>query len=183
MQIPRGLTSARDDNKKIDVTAFFEVFALGCGVPKHVSAFEAPQNCACHHERAQRARDLHLLCQHNASSGGICIEKRTQVLGLHHGHRSKTLYAGITDDMFRRALEHKNGTIEGFTKRYHINRLVYFEVFKYVTNAIRREKQIKGWDRAKRLALIESMNPTWVDLAEGWGEAIEPLNADPSLRS
>ncbi len=94
--------------------------------------------------------------------------------------RSKTLYAGITDDMYRRALEHKSGTIEGFTKRYHINRLVYFEVFKYVNNAIRREKQIKGWDRAKRLALIESMNPTWVDLAEGWGEPIKPLNADPS---
>ena len=97
--------------------------------------------------------------------------------------RSKTLYAGITDDMYRRALEHKSGTIEGFTKRYRINRLVYFEVFKYVNNAIRREKQIKGWDRAKRLALIESMNPTWLDLAEGWGEPIRPLNADPSLRS
>ena len=97
--------------------------------------------------------------------------------------RSKTLYTGVTDDMFRRALEHKSGTIKGFTKRYHVNRLVYYETFKYVNNAIRREKQIKGWDRAKRLALIESMNPTWVDLAEGWGEAIKPLNADPSLRS
>jgi putative endonuclease len=94
--------------------------------------------------------------------------------------RSKTLYTGITDDIYRRALQHKRGAIEGFTKRYHIKRLVYYETFKYVDNAIRREKQIKGWDRAKRLALIESMNPTWLDLAEGWGEPIEPLNADPS---
>jgi len=97
--------------------------------------------------------------------------------------RSRTLYTGITDNIYRRALQHKSGTIEGFTKRYHINRLVYFETFKYVNNAIRREKQIKSWDRAKRLALIESMNPTWLDLAEGWGEPIQPLNADPSLRS
>jgi putative endonuclease len=94
------------------------------------------------------------------------------------GSRSKTLYAGVTDDIYPRALEHKSGTIEGFTKRYRINRLVYFEVFRYVNNAIRREKQIKGWDRAKRLALIESMNPTWVDLAEGWGQiprSLRPL--------
>ena len=98
-------------------------------------------------------------------------------------NRSRTLYTGITDNIYRRALQHKSGTIEGFTKRYHINRLVYFETFKYVNNAIRREKQIKSWDRAKRLALIESMNPTWLDLAEGWGETIQPLNANPSLRS
>jgi len=84
--------------------------------------------------------------------------------------RSLTLYTGITDNMFRRALEHKTGKIEGFTKRYNISRLVYYEEFKYVTNAIAREKQVKAWTRAKRITLIKSMNPTWQDLAEGWGE-------------
>lgn len=87
--------------------------------------------------------------------------------------RSLNLYTGITDDIFRRALEHKSGEIEGFTKRYNISRLVYYETFKYVNNAIAREKQIKAWTRAKRIALIKSQNPTWQDLSEGWGEKIE----------
>ena len=87
--------------------------------------------------------------------------------------RSLTLYTGITDDVCRRALEHKAGVFDGFTKSYKINRLVYCEVFKYVNNAIAREKEIKAWTRAKRLALIKSVNPTWQDLAEGWGEKIE----------
>ena len=84
--------------------------------------------------------------------------------------RSLTLYAGVTNSIFRRALQHKRGEIVGFTKRYHINRLVYYETFHQVGNAIAREKQIKSWTRAKRLALIQSKNPTWRDLAEGWGE-------------
>jgi len=87
--------------------------------------------------------------------------------------RSLTLYTGITDDVCRRALEHKAGVFEGFTKHYNIDRLVYYEVFKYVNSAIAREKQIKAWTRAKRLALIKSINPTWQDLAEGWGKKIE----------
>ena len=87
--------------------------------------------------------------------------------------RSLTLYTGVTDNIFRRALEHKRGVMEGFTKRYNINRLVYYETFKYINNAIAREKQIKAWTRAKRLALIKGLNPTWQDLAEGWGEKVE----------
>jgi putative endonuclease len=84
--------------------------------------------------------------------------------------RSRTLYTGVTGDLCYRALQHKRGEVEGFTKRYHINRLVYYEVFKYVNSAIAREKEIKAWTRAKRLALIRSDNPTWQDLADGWGE-------------
>jgi putative endonuclease len=84
--------------------------------------------------------------------------------------RSLTLYTGVTGDIYHRALQHKAGEIEGFTKKYHISRLVYYETFKYVNNAIAREKQIKAWTRAKRLALIKTVNPTWQDLAEGWGE-------------
>jgi putative endonuclease len=87
--------------------------------------------------------------------------------------RSLNLYTGVTDDVFRRALEHKSGTIEGFTKRYNINRLVYYETFRYINNAIAREKQIKAWTRAKRIALIKSINPAWQDLAEDWGERVE----------
>ena len=90
--------------------------------------------------------------------------------------RSLNLYTGITDNIFRRMVEHKSAAILGFTQRYHINRLVYlvyYESFRYVNNAIAREKQIKAWTRAKRLAPIKTLNPTWQDLGEGWGEKIE----------
>ena len=95
--------------------------------------------------------------------------------------KSRRLYTGITNDIYHRALEHKSGETDGFTKRYRINRLVYYEVFKYVGNAIAREKEIKGWDRAKRVALIERDNPTWEDLAEDWGKEV-PIDFDPRRR-
>jgi putative endonuclease len=87
--------------------------------------------------------------------------------------RSLNLYTGITNSIYRRALQHKRGEIDGFTKRYKINRLVYYEIFHQVGNAIAREKQIKSWTRVKRIALIKTKNPTWQDLAEGWGEKFE----------
>jgi predicted GIY-YIG superfamily endonuclease len=62
-------------------------------------------------------------------------------------------------------LQHKTGQMQGFTKRYKVHRLVYFETYKYITNAIEREKEIKAWRREKRVALIESLNPPWEDLA------------------
>ncbi len=65
--------------------------------------------------------------------------------------------------------EHKSGEFEGFASEYHCNRLVYWESFDYVQKAIGREKQLKGWRRAKKIALIEAMNPRWEDLAEKWG--------------
>ncbi len=83
--------------------------------------------------------------------------------------RSLNLYTGITNSIYRRASQHECGEIDGFTKRYNINRLVYYEIFHQVGNAIAREKQIKSWTRAKRIALIRARNPTWQDLAEGWG--------------
>ena len=104
--------------------------------------------------------------------------------------KSRRIYTGMTNDIQRRVTEHKSGEVEGFTQPYRINRLVYYERFRYVGNAIDREKQIKGLDRAKRVAMIESMNPTWDDLSEDWGKPIEPLKllagqrkADASLRS
>jgi putative endonuclease len=87
--------------------------------------------------------------------------------------RSLTIYTGMTGDLTRRVLQHKAGAIDGFTKQYRINRLVYFEVFKYVNSAIAREKQIKAWTRAKRLDLIKAENPTWQDLAEHWGQPVK----------
>jgi putative endonuclease len=87
--------------------------------------------------------------------------------------RSLNLYTGVTSSIYHRALQHKSGEIDGFTKKYKINRLVYYEMFEHIGNAIAREKQIKAWTRAKRLALIKAMNPTWQDLAEGWGAKAE----------
>lgn len=74
------------------------------------------------------------------------------------------LYTGITNDLKRRIYEHKEKLIEGFTKKYNITKLVYYEIFKDVENAILREKQIKGGSRAKKLKLIEGMNTEWRDL-------------------
>jgi putative endonuclease len=81
---------------------------------------------------------------------------------------SRRLYTGVTNNLLRRTVEHKEGRIPGFTQQYRINRLVYYEFFQYVRPAIAREKQIKGWSRSKKVALIESMNPAWADLSEEW---------------
>ena len=80
-------------------------------------------------------------------------------------NRSKTLYTGITNNLERRVHEHKRKSIAGFTSKYNITRLVYYEETTDVLSAISREKMIKGWVRAKKLALIESVNPTWQDLS------------------
>ena len=82
-------------------------------------------------------------------------------------NKSKNLYTGVSNNLTRRIYEHKNKLIEGFTKKYNIDKLVYFELFNNVGDAIRREKQIKGWLRKKKIALIESINPEWKDLSEG----------------
>ena len=81
--------------------------------------------------------------------------------------RSGVLYTGVTNDLRRRVWEHKQKLIGGFTKRYNITRLVYYEETPDVKAAIAREKQIKGWLRKKKIALIESLNPGWKDLSEG----------------
>ena len=82
--------------------------------------------------------------------------------------KSRVLYTGITDDIYRRTWEHKNDVNRGFTRDYRVHRLVYYETFKYVNNAIAREKIIKGWPRRKKIALIEAENPTWEDLSAAW---------------
>ncbi len=99
---------------------------------------------------------------------------------------SRMLYTGMTNDLFRRVSEHKAGCTPGFTRAYRLHRLVYFEYFRSVHSAIAREKQIKGWLRKKKIALIEKDNATWADLAGGWygGAHDHPKGkAYPSLRS
>jgi putative endonuclease len=82
--------------------------------------------------------------------------------------RSRTPYTGVTTNLERRVAEHKRHFVPGFTSRYRIERLVYFEIWGRITDAIHRETQIKGWLRSKKIALIESKNPTRADLAAGW---------------
>ena len=82
--------------------------------------------------------------------------------------RSRVIYTGITNALRKRVWQHKSGEMEGFTKQFHCERLVYFETFQDVRSAIGREKQIKAFRREKKVALIEAQNPTWEDLAAGW---------------
>jgi putative endonuclease len=93
-----------------------------------------------------------------------------------------TLYIGVTSDLTRRVYEHRHKLVDGFTKRYNVSKLVYYESTSDVRSAIKREKQIKGWLRSKKVALVESLNPQWKDLADWAGQ--EPTTSpDPSLRS
>ena len=92
--------------------------------------------------------------------------------------RSGTLYIGVTNDLARRINEHKQGLVPGFTSKYRIHHLAYVEEFNRADEAIAREKQLKGWVRRKKIALIESANPQWADLSAAWVE-----RQDRSLRS
>jgi methylglutaconyl-CoA hydratase len=89
--------------------------------------------------------------------------------------KSRVLYTGITDNIYRRMWEHENDVHPGFTRHYKVHRLVYYETFKYVNNAIAREKSIKGWLRQKKIALIAAENPTWEDLSELWFDGKQVL--------
>ncbi|MEK7291371.1 MAG: GIY-YIG nuclease family protein [Planctomycetota bacterium] len=85
-------------------------------------------------------------------------------------NKSKTLYTGVTNNLVRRVYEHKQKIVQGFTCKYNINKLVYYEMTPDIKSAITREKQIKGWLRSKKIALIESLNPEWKDLSVEWYE-------------
>lgn len=81
-------------------------------------------------------------------------------------HKLNVLYTGVTNNLIRRVYEHKNKLADGFTKKYHVDRLVYYEAFSEIIDAITREKEIKGWSRKKKDALINQVNPKWDDLYE-----------------
>jgi putative endonuclease len=89
-------------------------------------------------------------------------------------NRSRTLYIGVTNDLARRVWEHKHEAVPGFTAKYHISQLVYFEEAAHPQVAIAREKQLKSWRREKKVKLVSAANPTWRDLAaeEGFFRAI-----------
>ncbi len=82
--------------------------------------------------------------------------------------KNGTLYIGVTNDLERRVLEHKQKINEGFTSKYEVNRLVYFESFQYINDAILREKHLKKWNRQWKINLIEEENKEWNDLSEDW---------------
>ena len=95
------------------------------------------------------------------------MEERTYYVYL-LASKSRRLYVGVTNSLERRLFEHREKLVDGFTKQYNIDRLVYFEQTPDVLSAISREKQIKHWRRSKKFALIESKNPTWEDLSTEW---------------
>ena len=78
------------------------------------------------------------------------------------------LYIGVTSNLPKRLYEHRNGLVNGFTKKYNVHKLVYYEETSYLRSALEREKQLKGWTRAKKVALIQTMNPQWKDLSANW---------------
>ena len=84
------------------------------------------------------------------------------------GNRARVLYVGVTNDLARRVEEHKRGLLRGFTSRFHVTRLVHFEEFVDIRDAIAREKELKGWRRSRKIELIEERNLEWQDLAERW---------------
>ena len=82
--------------------------------------------------------------------------------------KNGTLYIGVTNDLERRMVEHKNKLVEGFTSKYGLTKLIYFESFQYVNDAIIREKQLKNWNRQWKIDLIEDENVDWIDLSKDW---------------
>jgi putative endonuclease len=86
---------------------------------------------------------------------------------LTNKHRT-TLYIGITNNLSRRLYQHRYGALDGFAKRYHLNRVVWIEHFRNVSDAIACEKKLKGWRRSRKVALIEQTNPRWLDLSDDW---------------
>ena len=88
-----------------------------------------------------------------------------------HGN---VLYIGVTNNLIRRVYEHRNHLVDGFTKRYHVDKLVYYETTDDVTAAIAREKQLKGWTRARKNALVASVNPQWEELLPEAGDSSAP---------
>ena len=95
--------------------------------------------------------------------------------------RSRTLYIGVTGNLFKRVFEHKWKEHDGFTEKYNCDRLVWFENYQDVTKAIAREKQLKGWRREKKTALIEKTNPAWVDMSKDWYDLNRRISNAPRI--
>jgi putative endonuclease len=116
----------------------------------------------CHPERSEGSPRM---CHPERSEGSYLLkgDKMYYVYILTNKY-NKVLYVGITNDLIRRTYEHKSNLVEGFTSKYNVHKLVYYDLTSDVMSAITREKQVKGWTRNKKIKLIESMNPGWKDL-------------------
>ena len=97
------------------------------------------------------------------------------------GSNTGTLYIGVTSDIYTRVQQHKNGTFEGFSKKYHCTRLLYYEAHESILESIAREKQLKGWRRARKIALIEEQNLEWQDLSKDWGKSFGANQPSPPV--
>ena len=122
--------------------------------------------------KALRYPDAALFVIPNAAKRGILgampVAQRAPIYGYMLTNRIRTLYVGVTNDLERRMYEHKHKLVPGFTSKYNVTWLAYYEQTPDVASAIAREKQIKGWRRSKKVALIESSNPRWKDLSLEW---------------
>ena len=94
--------------------------------------------------------------------------KKAYCIYILANRKNGTIYVGVSGNLFKRMIEHKNGTNEGFSRNYGLKKLVYFESFEVVGNAIKREKQLKAGKRSKKIQLIEQENPNWDDLSADW---------------
>jgi putative endonuclease len=107
------------------------------------------------------------VCHPERSEGSLALSMKSFFVYI-MTNRSKTLYIGVTSNLIKRVHEHKSKVVPGFTRKYNMTQLVYYDETRDAMAAIRREKQLKGWLRCKKIALIESINPTWQDLSAGW---------------
>src|SRR5216684_7768397 len=117
----------------------------------------------CHSERAG-------FCPEESAVFGVVMARVRSYYVYVMASKSRVLYVGVTGFLMARILRHRAGEGGKFTRRYQVHRLVYFATFRNVGDAIARETEIKKWRREKKVTLIEERNPTWEDLAEGWGE-------------
>ncbi|MDW7771675.1 MAG: GIY-YIG nuclease family protein [Desulfobulbaceae bacterium] len=108
---------------------------------------------------------MYLIC-HTRENGYPVINMKYFYVYILSSKRNGTLYTGMTSNLIKRTYEHKNGMVEGFTKKYRVHNLVWYEVHESAESAIRREKQIKKWQREWKMKLIEKDNPGWLDLFE-----------------
>ncbi len=115
----------------------------------------------CHPEEAKPTKDLKKRKRKDR-------RKMEYYVYILTNKNNRVMYIGVTNDLARRLYEHKQEMVEGFTKRYHVHKLVYYEQTMDVRSAIAREKQLKGWLRARKNELVETMNPEWRDLSEYW---------------
>ena len=105
---------------------------------------------------------------HSRGNGNPEESMKTYYVYILASNRNGTLYTGVTNNLERRMYEHKNDLIRGFTAKYHIHQLVYYEQLNDINIALQREKQLKKWNRKWKLELIEKINPSWKDLADNW---------------